>query len=40
MIREVVPYQPGDALWWPEIEKVKQLVKTDKIIKALDFIKS
>lgn len=40
MIREVVPYQPGDALWWPEIEAVKQLVITNKISKALDFIKS
>jgi histidine ammonia-lyase len=40
MIREFVPYQPGDALWWPEIEKVKQLVVTGKITDALDLIKS
>ena len=40
MIREVVPYQPGDALWWPEIEKVKQLINENKIASALDFIKS
>lgn len=25
-IREAVPYQPGDALWGVEVEKVKQLV--------------
>lgn len=40
MIRDVVPYQAGDALWWPEIEKVKQLVISGRISKALDFIKS
>ncbi len=40
MIREVVPYQPGDALWWPEIEKVKQLVVSGKIMDTLDLIKS
>ena len=40
MIREIVPYQPGDALWWPEIEKVKQLVIAEKIAHALDLIKS
>ena len=25
-IRSAVPYQPGDALWGPEIEAVKGLV--------------
>ncbi len=25
-IRAVVPYQPGDALWGPEIQKVKELI--------------
>jgi histidine ammonia-lyase len=40
MIRDVVPYQAGDAFWWPEIEKVKQLVLNKNIIKILDLIKS
>jgi len=40
MIREVVPYQPGDAFWWPEIEKVKHLITDNKISTALVFIKS
>lgn len=26
-IRQVVPYQPGDAWWGPEVEKVKSLVQ-------------
>jgi histidine ammonia-lyase len=25
-IREVIPYQPGDALWSPEIERMKSLI--------------
>jgi histidine ammonia-lyase len=40
MIRDVVPYQAGDALWFPEIEKVKELILGQKIRKVLDFIKS
>jgi histidine ammonia-lyase len=38
-IRDLIPYQPGDALWGPEIEKVKHYLKTgdllDKIMTKL-----
>jgi len=40
IIREEVPYQPGDALWWPEINKVKKLMLDEKFNLVLDFIKS
>jgi histidine ammonia-lyase len=40
IIREEVPYQPGDALWWPEINKVKKLMLDEKFNSVLDFIKS
>ena len=40
LIREEVPYQAGDALWWPEIEKVKKLLLSREINKILDFINS
>lgn len=31
-IREIVPYQPGDALWGPEIDAVHSLVNSGKIV--------
>ncbi|HWQ04755.1 MAG TPA: histidine ammonia-lyase [Longilinea sp.] len=31
-VRKEVPYQPGDAWWGPEIEKVKQLVLNRKLV--------
>ncbi len=31
-IRDAVPYQPGDAWWGPEIEKVKRLVIDQELI--------
>ncbi len=40
MIRDILPYKPGDMLWWPEIEKVKQLIIENKILSALNFNKS
>jgi|AutmiccommuBRH23_1029490.scaffolds.fasta_scaffold00925_21 histidine ammonia-lyase len=40
LIRDVVPYQAGDALWWPEVETVKQLILGRNVQEALDFIKS
>lgn len=33
LIREHVPYQPGDAWWAPEIEKVKQLIKSGEMLQ-------
>jgi histidine ammonia-lyase len=35
-IRDVVPYQPGDALWGPEIESVRFLVENGKIVSEVD----
>lgn len=40
LIRSEVPYQAGDAFWWPEIEKVKALITERKISKLLTDIKS
>lgn len=40
LIRDEVPYQAGDALWWPEIEKVKKLLLSRELNKILDFINS
>jgi histidine ammonia-lyase len=31
-IRESAPYQPGDALWGPEIDAVSSLVSSGKIV--------
>jgi len=31
LIRENVPYQPGDAWWGPEIEEVKKLIVNEKL---------
>ena len=35
-VREIVPYQPGDAWWGPEIDKVRSMIIRDfhKIIKS------
>jgi len=33
LIRENVPYQPGDALWGPEIDAVKKLILNKKLTK-------
>jgi len=40
LIRSEVPYQAGDAFWWPEIEKVKVLIKERKIAQLLSEFKS
>lgn len=40
IIREAVPYQAGDALWWPEIEKVKKLIIEKQLDRTWDIIKS
>lgn len=40
LIRKEVPYQAGDALWGPEIDKVKQLMLNKKFDQVSDFIKS
>lgn len=39
-IRQAVPYQAGDALWWPEIEKVKKLIIDEDLGKVLDILSS
>jgi histidine ammonia-lyase len=36
LIRAVVPYQPGDAWWGPEIERVRDLILS-KALEMLDF---
>jgi histidine ammonia-lyase len=35
-IRDSVPYQPGDALWGPEIETVSSLVSSGKIVSEVE----
>lgn len=40
IIREVVPYQAGDALWGPEIDKVKHLLEINAFESVFAFIKS
>lgn len=34
-IRDLVPYQPGDALWGPEIEIVRQLISEGGLSRAV-----
>jgi len=31
-IRNVVPYQPGDALWGPEIDQVREMILNDQLL--------
>ena len=38
IVREFIAYQPGDALWGPEIETVKKLIRDRKFSPILDFI--
>lgn len=38
ILREHVEYQAGDALWGPEIECVKKLIRDHKFTPILDFI--
>jgi histidine ammonia-lyase len=35
LIREHVPYQPGDAYWAPEIEQVKHLILEGKLVDCI-----
>jgi histidine ammonia-lyase len=35
VIRQVVPYQPGDAWWSPEIAKVKELINSGQLNKTV-----
>ena len=35
-IRGIVPYQPGDALWGPEIDAVRSLVSSGKIVTEVE----
>jgi histidine ammonia-lyase len=35
IIRNIVPYQPGDALWGQEIERVKSII-FEKIYKIIE----
>ncbi len=32
-IRKVVPYQPGDTLWGPEIDQVRELIVNNQLIE-------
>jgi histidine ammonia-lyase len=34
-VRLAVPYQPGDTLWGPEIERVKELLLQDELVTSL-----
>ncbi len=34
-IRATVPYQPGDALWGPEIHKVRQLISQGELVRVV-----
>jgi histidine ammonia-lyase len=33
-LREAVPYQPGDTLWGPEIDQVRELIENGKVQAA------
>ena len=35
-IREKVPYQAGDALWGPEIDRVRALISSGKLVKHVE----
>jgi histidine ammonia-lyase len=34
-LRDLIPYQPGDALWGPEIEKVKHYLKVGDLLEKI-----
>ena len=36
LIREKVPYQPGDTLWGPEIDQVRSLIESGQLIAVVD----
>ena len=40
IIRDEVPYQAGDALWGPEIEKIKQLILQKSFEPVINLLKS
>lgn len=40
IIRDAVPYQAGDALWGPEIDKLKQLIEQNSFEPVIKIIKS
>lgn len=35
-IRDQVPYQPGDALWGPEIDRVRTLIENGQLVSAVN----
>ena len=37
-IRKKVPYQPGDALWGPEIELVNELIESGQILDNINIV--
>lgn len=36
IIRDAVPYQPGDALWGPEIDRVRELIINGQLISGVN----
>lgn len=40
IIRDLIPYRSGDALWGPEIEAVKHLILTDAFKQVIELIDS
>ena len=36
IIRDKVPYQPGDTLWGPEIDQVKSLIENGQLISGVN----
>jgi histidine ammonia-lyase len=34
-IRKIVPYQPGDTLWGPEIERVRELITRSQFLEGI-----
>lgn len=36
IIRAEVPYQPGDALWGPEIDQVRRLIDDETLISGVE----
>jgi len=39
-IRDSVSYQAGDALWGPEIDKVRDLIESESIVRAIEQVLS
>ena len=37
-IRKEIPYQPGDTLWGPEIDQVKEMIVSGRLMASVDSV--